>query len=31
LGRFFLSAAVLLAGAAALMRISRDKKGDEEE
>lgn len=31
LGRFFLSAAVLLAGAAALMRISKDKKGDEEE
>jgi len=31
LGRFFLSAAVLLAGAAALMRISRDKKEDEEE
>jgi len=31
LGRFFLSAAVLLAGAAALMRISRDKRGDEEE
>ena len=31
LGRFFLSAAVLLAGADALMRSSRDKKGDEEE